>query len=231
MENARRSVWERSWLARSTALQDLLCRVLSVGVALLAIVACAPLLIGIAILVRLTSEGPIVYSQIRVGVNRRRRPSASSTGRRRVDHGGKLFRIYKFRTMYVGSDHGVETWAKPDDPRVTPVGRWLRRTRLDELPQLFNVLKGDMNIVGPRPEQPGIFGVLRDRIERYGDRQRVLPGMTGLAQIHQSYDVDLENVRQKLKYDLEYIERRTVLEDIRIMLGTIPVVFLRRGGW
>lgn len=114
---------------------------------------------------------------------------------------------------------------------MTPLGRWLRRTRLDELPQLFNVLRGDMNIVGPRPEQPGIFNLLRERIDRYGERQRVLPGMTGLAQISQDYDATIDDVRRKLQYDLAYIERRTVLEDLWIMVKTIPVVFRRRGGW
>lgn len=225
------TVATRSRSARAAEIQDRLCRALSVVVALVGIVACAPLLLLIALLVRLTSPGPVLYTQVRVGVNRRRPGSPTNTGRRRFDHGGKLFRIYKFRTMYVGSDRGAERWATPDDPRVTPLGRWLRRTRLDELPQLFNVLRGDMNIVGPRPEQPGIFNLLRERIDRYGERQRVLPGMTGLAQISQDYDATIDDVRRKLQYDLAYIERRTVLEDLRIMVKTIPVVFLRRGGW
>ncbi len=230
LENARKSLGARPWVVGKADVHDFLCRALSVVVAAVGIVACAPLLIAIALIVRLTSPGPVLYTQVRVGVDRRR-PGSQNTGRRRIDHGGKPFKIYKFRTMYVGSDHGVEQWATPDDPRVTPVGRWLRRTRLDELPQLFNVLRGDMNVVGPRPEQPGIFTVLRARIDRYGERQRVLPGMTGLAQISQDYDATLDDVRRKLRYDLEYIERRTVLEDFRIILRTIPVVFLRRGGW
>ncbi|HEX6938509.1 MAG TPA: sugar transferase [Longimicrobiales bacterium] len=231
LEDARRGFARDSWLPTSWEVQDRLCRVMSVVVALAALVVSIPVLVVLALLVRLTSPGPVLYTQMRVGVDRRRRPPGPHAGRRRVNHGGKLFRIYKFRTMYVDAGDGVETWATPDDPRVTPLGRVLRRTRLDELPQLFNVLRGDMNIVGPRPEQPGIFGVLREQIERYGERQRVLPGMTGLAQVHQSYDTTLDDVRRKLRYDLEYIERRSVMEDLRIMLRTVPVVFFRRGGW
>jgi lipopolysaccharide/colanic/teichoic acid biosynthesis glycosyltransferase len=114
---------------------------------------------------------------------------------------------------------------------VTPVGRVLRKYRLDELPQLFNVLKGDMNIVGPRPEQPEIFMKLRDEVERYGDRQRVLPGITGLAQINLHYDMSVDDVRKKVKFDLEYAARQSALEDLRTMVRTVPVVLFRRGGW
>jgi lipopolysaccharide/colanic/teichoic acid biosynthesis glycosyltransferase len=110
------------------------------------------------------------------------------------------------------------------------VGRFLRSSRLDELPQLFNVLLGDMNIVGPRPEQPEIFQFLRDRIDRYPERQRVLPGITGLAQVNQAYDRTLDDVRSKVGYDLEYIERRGPIRDLWIMIKTLPVV-LKRLGW
>lgn len=210
--------------------EDRFCRVLNVIVAVVGLILALPLMILIAILVKLSSPGPIFFTQPRIGLDSRRGWPGDTNHRRQIDYGGKIFRIYKFRTMRV-APAARQVWATPDDPRVTPVGRWLRRTRLDELPQLFNVLRGDMNVVGPRPEQPGIFTVLRARIDRYGERQRVLPGMTGLAQISQDYDATLDDVRRKLRYDLEYIERRTVLEDFRIILRTIPVVFLRRGGW
>src|SRR5690606_4147940 len=125
LENARERLSTRPWWPRTAALQDQLCRALSVVVAAVGIVACAPLLLVIALLVRLTSPGPVLYTQVRIGIDRRR-PGSQNTGRRRFDQGGKPFRIYKFRTMYVGSDRGAERWATPDDPRVTPIGRWLR---------------------------------------------------------------------------------------------------------
>jgi len=114
---------------------------------------------------------------------------------------------------------------------VTRVGRFLRQYRMDELPQLFNVLKGEMNIVGPRPERPTIFAELRENITEYPLRQLAKPGITGLAQISQDYDTNLEDVRRKVHYDLEYIRRQGLLEDIRIMAKTIPVILFRKGGW
>jgi len=122
-------------------------------------------------------------------------------------------------------------WARPDDPRITAVGRVLRKYRLDELPQLFNVLQGDMNLVGPRPEQPEIFERLRDQVDRYGDRQRVRPGLTGWAQVNQQYDSSIDDVRKKVMFDLEYIRRQSLTEDLRIMARTVPVVLFKRGAW
>jgi lipopolysaccharide/colanic/teichoic acid biosynthesis glycosyltransferase len=122
-------------------------------------------------------------------------------------------------------------WATQNDPRVTPVGRFLRQYRLDEIPQLLNVMRGEMNIVGPRPERPTIFAELREHIKEYPLRQRAKPGITGLAQIYHHYDRSMDDVRTKVRFDLEYIRRRSLWEDLRIMLRTIPVVFLRRGGW
>ena len=124
-----------------------------------------------------------------------------------------------------------ETWAQPEDARVTALGQVLRKFRLDEVPQLFNVLKGDMNIVGPRPEQPTIFVYLREQIEGYQRRQRVRPGITGWAQINQGYDTSVDDVRRKVRYDLEYIRRQSALEDLRIMARTLPVMLRRRGAW
>jgi lipopolysaccharide/colanic/teichoic acid biosynthesis glycosyltransferase len=204
-------------------------RVLNVTVAAIGLVLCLPLMLAIAILIMLTSKGPILYTQTRVGLDRRNRFSVD--GRRRVDYGGKLFKIYKFRTMRVNADRDGEVWASPDDPRVTPLGRLLRKYRLDELPQLFNVLIGDMNLVGPRPEQPKIFTTLRDRIDRYSERQRVLPGITGLAQVSQHYDCSIDDVRQKVLFDLHYISHRSVRQDLKVMLKTIPVVVFKRGAW
>jgi lipopolysaccharide/colanic/teichoic acid biosynthesis glycosyltransferase len=122
-------------------------------------------------------------------------------------------------------------WASKTDARVTPVGGLMRKLRIDELPQLFNVLNGDMNIVGPRPERPSIFSRLRVDIVDYSLRQRAKPGITGWAQINQSYDTSLDDVRRKVKYDLEYLQRQGVGEDLMIMAKTVPVMIFRKGGW
>ena len=205
-------------------------RALNVVLALAGILLAAPLMLVIAVLVKLSSPGPVIFRQTRVGLDRRAPDGSDHHWRRRVDYGGRLFTMYKFRTM-TASNEGVQVWAQPRDPRVTRLGAVLRKYRLDELPQLFNVLKGDMNIVGPRPEQPKIFAELRDQIDRYPERQRVLPGITGWAQINQSYDQCLSDVRNKLSYDLEYIERQSALEDLLILLRTVPVIVFKRGAW
>jgi lipopolysaccharide/colanic/teichoic acid biosynthesis glycosyltransferase len=205
-------------------------RVLNVTIAVALLIVTLPLTIIIGLLIKLTSPGPILYTQARVGVDRRHWGDGVPDGRRVVDYGGRLFRIYKFRTMYVSPSDAPQTWAKRDDPRVTPVGRFLRKYRLDELPQLYNVVRGDMNFVGPRPEQPRIFALLRDQIPNYELRQRVLPGITGLAQVNLAYDTSMDDVRNKVRYDLEYIERRSPIQDVRIMLRTFPAV-IRKRGW
>jgi lipopolysaccharide/colanic/teichoic acid biosynthesis glycosyltransferase len=210
---------------------ELLSRVLNLVLASAALLLTLPVIALIALAIKLTSPGPVLYSQTRVGLDRRHR-RVSSSDRRGHDYGGKLFRMYKLRTMRVDAEpDGRAVWAEPGDPRVTSVGRFLRRARLDELPQLYNVIRGDMNIVGPRPERPGIFSRLRDDIPNYSLRQRVKPGITGWAQINQSYDACLDDVRCKVRHDLEYLRRQGVAEDLRIMAMTVPVLLLRRGGW
>ena len=210
-------------------------RALNVTLASVGLLITAPLLAIIALLVKLSSPGPVFYTQTRVGMNRRR-PLPAGCRYRDADCGGKPFRIFKVRTMVVnaggtGASDPAQIWATPNDPRVTRVGRLLRLYRLDELPQLINVLLGDMDIVGPRPEQPAIFGRLRQQVENYQERQRVRPGITGWAQINHHYDRCLEDVRKKLTFDLEYIRRRSLLEDVRIMLRTLPVVVGKFGAW
>jgi lipopolysaccharide/colanic/teichoic acid biosynthesis glycosyltransferase len=207
-------------------------RVVNVLVALVALLVGSPLMLLIALAIKLTSPGPVFYTQPRVGLDRRRGSDPRWDCVRKVDHGGRIFTIYKFRTMRA-EQPGVESqvWARRDDARVTLIGRVLRRYRLDEFPQLINVLRGDMNIVGPRPEQPQIFRELREQIAGYAHRQRVLPGITGWAQVHQGYDSSLDSVRAKLRYDLEYLENVSPVNDIRIMLRTIPVMLFQRGGW
>lgn len=204
-------------------------RILNVAVALLGIVISLPLMLLVALMVKLTSRGPVFFTQTRVGLDRRSLATPAGNCRRQANSGGKPFTIYKFRTMSVESDDS-QVWASPDDPRITPVGKALRKTRLDELPQLLNVLKGDMNIVGPRPEQPQIFADLRTKIPGYEYRQRVLPGITGWAQINHHYDTSVEDVRKKLLFDLEYVSRRpSAGHDLQIMAKTMPVMVFKKG--
>lgn len=211
--------------------QDALRRNLNVLVALVGLVVLSPLMLVIAVAIKLCSPGPVFFKQVRVGIDRRSPIQESNNWRRRVDYGGRLFTLYKFRTMHDDNGAAGQVWAQRNDPRIFPLGQFLRKYRLDELPQLFNVLLGDMNIVGPRPEQPEIFLDLREQISRYPHRQRVLPGITGLAQINQHYDTCLDDVRKKVSYDLEYIRRQSALEDLRIMLHTVPSVVLKKTGW
>ena len=149
-------------------------------------------------------------------------------GRRREQNfGGRVFTIYKFRTMTIAQTR-EERWATQNDARITRLGRILRATRIDELPQLFNVLRGDMNIVGPRPEQPAIFQDLREEVRGYSRRQKVLPGITGLAQVNLGYDTSIEDVRRKVELDLEYIKKRSAAQDLLIMAKTVPVMLLQK---
>ena len=203
-------------------------RGLNVLVAILGLIAAAPVMAVIALLVRLTSRGPILYTQMRVGIDRRAAGMPSGNHRRHIDYGGRLFRIYKFRTMRQAGD-APQQWATANDPRITPIGGVLRKYRLDELPQLWNVLTGDMNIVGPRPEQPDILLRLREQVDSYQSRQRVLPGITGWAQVNHHYDRTLDDVRRKVTLDLEYIQRCSAVEDARIMMRTLPVMLFKRG--
>jgi len=205
------------------------------GLAAVAVFLTAPVMLVVALLVKLSSPGPIIYTQPRVGLNRRQRSSGWDGQDRRTgsDRGGRIFTIYKFRTMRPAAAPGADgaesqVWASRNDPRITPVGRFLRASRLDELPQLFNVLKGDMNIVGPRPEQPEIFENLSSEVPRYRARQSVLPGITGWAQVNHGYDETIDDVRKKVELDLEYIGRRSTVEDLTIMAKTVPVMVFRK---
>ena len=216
-------VGERSeWLGRA----------MNVTLAGLVLIIVSPLMLVLAAAVKLTSRGPVFYAQTRVGIDRRWRRAHSPNHHRTHDLGGLPFAIYKFRTMHLDAEqHSGAVWATRGDPRVTVVGRFLRQYRLDELPQLINVLKGDMNLVGPRPERPSIFARLRVDIPEYALRQRSKPGITGLAQINHHYDSCVDHVRRKLQYDLAYLRRQGILEDFKILLKTLPVVLFRRSGW
>lgn len=209
---------------------ELLNRAANVAIATTALAILSPFLALVALAIKLTSRGPVLYLQTRVGMDRRRRPTSALFDRRQGDVGGQAFRIYKFRSMRVDAEQGTgAVWAVKNDPRVTPIGKFLRKTRIDEIPQLINVIKGDMNIVGPRPERPSIFAELRKNIQEYPIRQMARPGITGWAQINRAYDSNIDDVREKVRFDLEYLERQSLFEDIRIMARTLPVMLFHKG--
>ena len=211
---------------------DAVDRALNLALASIATLLVAPVLLLVALGVKLTSPGPVMYTQTRVGRDRRRLGAAAGSDRRRSNSGGALFTILKFRSMRTNAESGgTAVWAVQNDPRVTPIGNFLRRSRLDELPQLLNVIRGDMNIVGPRPERPQIFNELAGQIPEYSLRALAKPGITGLAQINHTYDTCIDSVRIKVRYDLEYLESASIWTDLGIMLMTLPVMLLRRGGW
>lgn len=170
----------------------------------IALVLFLPVLGICALLIRLSSKGPIFYLQQRCGRN------------------GKLFTMYKLRTMYTDAEAASgAVWASDDDPRIIPVCKWMRRSHVDELPQLINVIKGDMSLVGPRPERPEILAELEKHYPHVRQRLRVKPGITGLAQVTNGYDSTVEAFRNKLTADLEYIENRRWRNELRILAATL----------
>jgi sugar transferase (PEP-CTERM system associated) len=173
----------------------------------------APLMVVIALLVKLSSPGPIFYRQERVGEK------------------GRIFPLFKFRTMRIDAEAGTgPVWAAfGPDPRVTPVGRFLRKVRLDELPQLLNVLRGEMSFVGPRPERSHFVETLRQVIPYYDERHSVKPGITGWAQIKFGYGATLEDAEEKLQYDLYYVKHLSLIFDLGILFNTLKVVVLGKG--
>ncbi|MEZ6128864.1 MAG: sugar transferase [Planctomycetaceae bacterium] len=207
----------------------------------------SPVMVLAAVLVKLTSPGNIIYSQRRVGLNlrqstksdRRRLQEGPPEGtgerrepgndRREVGNYGRLFVMYKFRTMRNDAEQGGVQFAQKADPRVTPIGRFLRRTRIDELPQLWNVLKGDMSMVGPRPERPEFMEKLSNSIPNYVDRLGLKPGITGMAQVENGYDNEIEGFRRKVGYDLLYLQNCCLLNDLKILFRTVKVVITGQG--
>jgi lipopolysaccharide/colanic/teichoic acid biosynthesis glycosyltransferase len=182
-------------------------RISDIVISIAGLTITSPILIFAAILIKLNSRGPVIYKQNRVGRNY------------------KIFEVYKLRTMRLDAEKGIgAVWARENDPRVTPVGKILRKTHIDEIPQLFNVLKGQMSIVGPRPERPEMVRDLRTLIIDYEKRLEVLPGITGLAQIYYKYDETIEDVKKKIKYDLLYIKKMCWLTEMRILARTFLVV-------
>jgi exopolysaccharide biosynthesis polyprenyl glycosylphosphotransferase len=165
-----------------------------------------------AIAIRLDSPGPMLYSQERVGEN------------------GAVFKIYKFRSMRTDAETaGKPIWARDNDDRITRVGRFIRKTRLDELPQLWNVMRGDMSFVGPRPERPFFVDQLAKEIPFYLQRHAVKPGLTGWAQVKYQYGSTVEDAMEKLRYDLYYIKHLSIVFDLTIVLDTVKVILFGKG--
>ena len=179
--------------------------IVSCGLAL--IILAIPMAV-ISIKIKSESEGPVIYAQKRVGKD------------------DKVFNIYKFRSMYVNAESSGARWAQDDDPRVTPFGKFMRKTRLDEIPQFWNVFKGDMSLIGPRPERPAFCDEFEKRIHGWHYRTMVRPGISGLAQVTGGYDL---LPSEKVQFDLEYIENRNIKMDLIIMLKTLGVVSTGEG--
>lgn len=191
---------------------DLLKSLMDRTLALIMFLILWPVMIATAIAVKLTSPGPALFSQERVGRD------------------GRLFTLFKFRSMYVDAESRTgPVWATEDDPRITGAGKFMRKTRLDELPQLFNVLAGSMSLIGPRPERQVFVDDLAEQIPYFRQRHIVKPGLTGWAQINYPYGNTVEDARQKLQYDLFYIKYQSFLFDLSILFNTIKTILLRRG--
>lgn len=208
-------------------------RVIDVTLASVGLLVLLPVFALVALAIRLDSPGPTLYAQIRVGMNRRRGANGNGTGnghtpsadRRERAGYGQPFKIYKFRSMVTDAEKNTgPVWAAKSDSRITRVGAFLRKTRLDETPQLWNVLRGDMSIVGPRPERPTFVVELTQSLPDYPKRCDTLPGITGLAQVKWQYDTSIETVNRKLEYDLYYVRHRRLLLDLKIMAATVKVM-------
>ena len=216
-----------------------------VGALILLAVLALPML-GTALAVRLTSPGPVIFKQTRVGLNQRSRRRdrrnrirelpddgierrQAESDRRQTFGYGLPFTIYKFRTMRTDAEKDGARFAVANDPRITPIGKFLRKTRLDELPQLWNVLRGEMSLVGPRPERPEFIEKLSMEVPNYLNRLGLKPGLTGLAQVVNGYDNEVEGFRRKVNFDLLYLQNCCVWNDLKILLRTVRVVLTGSG--
>ncbi len=224
------------WTQRAKRALDIVCAVSM-------LVLLAPVMLLVALAVRLTSPGPILFRQIRTGLNLRtsrdRRADRSdsagderrqkSNDRRQESCYGRPFVLYKFRTMRIDAERNGAQFATKGDPRVTSIGRFLRKTRLDELPQLWNVLRGEMSLVGPRPERPEFIESLSHEVPNYLLRLGIKPGLTGLAQVLNGYDNDIAGFRRKVALDLLYLQNCCLANDLKILIRTVSVVLTGKG--
>jgi lipopolysaccharide/colanic/teichoic acid biosynthesis glycosyltransferase len=221
-------------------------RFIDITGALTLLLLTSPIMLVAAILVKLTSPGPVIYSQTRIGLNLRTKKQKDrredgripvdevdrrkpGRDRRELSNFGRPFTIYKFRSMRSDSERNGAQFAQKGDARVTTIGLLMRRTRIDELPQLWNILKGDMSLIGPRPERPEFMQELQKHIPNFIDRLGLKPGLTGIAQVVNGYDNQLEGFRRKVSYDLLYLQNCCLWNDIKILFRTIRVVITGEG--
>ncbi len=196
---------------RISRTQQLIRQIVSMVVATVGLLLFLPFFPFVVLLIRFSSKGPIFFRQTRVGV------------------GGRNFFVYKFRSMFIDAEAGGARWATKNDPRVTKFGMFMRKTRIDEIPQLWNVLRGDMGFVGPRPERPEFVPMLSEHLPFYYLRHLVRPGLTGWAQVRFGYGATMEETREKLEYDLYYIKHMSLGLDLLIMFETVKTILRRRG--
>lgn len=215
-------------------------RVFDIVVASLALALLAPVLAVFALAIKLDSRGSVIFAQERIGLNRRRgdrrqaRASVSidaraGADRRRNINAGRPFKIYKFRTMVSDAERFGPVLACENDPRVTRIGRLMRKTRIDEIPQFINVIKGDMSIIGPRPERSFFINEVRRDVPEFTMRLMVKPGITGLAQVENGYTKTIDEFKRKLFYDLKYIADLSLMQEIKILFKTCYVVVTGKG--
>ena len=222
-------------------------RVIDIVMSASLFVLLSPAMLVIGLLVKLTSSGPAIFKQVRTGLNLRREDRKRRQSERRLQPRdgddrrslddvrrqkfayGKPFVLYKFRTMRIDAEQGGARFASKGDPRVTPIGRFLRKTRLDELPQLWNVLRGEMSLVGPRPERPEFIEKLSAEIPDYLHRLGLKPGLTGIAQVINGYDNNLASFRRKVALDLLYLQNCCLWNDLKILFRTVGVVLTGKG--
>ena len=215
-------------------------RIFDILMAGIAVVILSPLMLIAALLIKLESRGPVFFLQERIGLNRRRadrrqadRGATEDTGfnsnRRKRVNSGKPFRIYKFRTMKEDAEGDVPILASENDPRITRIGRIFRKTRIDEIPQFINVIRGDMRIIGPRPERSFFNNQMRSEVPEFTTRLAIKPGITGLAQVESGYTTRIEQMRDKLFFDLKYITELSLFAEIKILFKTVLVVFTGKG--
>ena len=190
-------------ICKNNIFYDIFSRILDILLSLLGLTIGIPLIIIFGVLVKLEDGGPIIYKQERLGKD------------------GKIFNLYKIRSMRIDAEKFGVQWAQNNDPRVLKVGKFIRKTRIDEIPQLFNILKGDMSIVGPRPERPMFTMQFNEEIDGFVNRLSVKPGLTGLAQVNGGYEM---TPKEKLEWDVKYIKNRSNMLDIEIILKTIKII-------
>lgn len=195
-------------LCKNSLIYDIYSRVIDIFLSIIGLIIGIPLVLIFGILIKLEDKGPIIYKQERVGKY------------------GKLFDVYKLRSMKMDAEKYGAQWAQDNDPRILKVGKFIRKTRIDEIPQLFNILKGDMSIIGPRPERPMFTMQFNEEIDGFINRLLVKPGLTGLAQVNGGYEITPE---EKYKWDMKYISKRNIICDLKIIIKTIGIVLTGEG--